>query len=65
MVLKFDRQEIGEGDITNAFPEKISGKEWIKYSISVWDDCKTKEESLYKHPASFPVNLVHKQNLKK
>lgn len=65
MVLKFDRQEIGEDDITNAFPEKISGKEWIKYSISVWDDYKTKEESLYKHPASFPVNLVHKQNLKK
>jgi len=40
--------------------EKISGKDWIKYSISVWDDCKSKEEKSLNHPASFPVSMVQK-----
>lgn len=37
----------------------LSGKEWLKNSISVWDDiAKSKEEKALKHPASFPEALV-------
>lgn len=40
--------------------DKLSGRDWIKYSISVWDDKKTKEERSLGHPALFPVSLVSK-----
>lgn len=39
---------------------KISGRDWIKYSISVWDDKKSNEERSLAHPALFPVSLVSK-----
>lgn len=36
----------------------LTGKTWIRYSISVWDDIrKTAEEVKLKHPAMFPVQL--------
>ena len=44
----------------NEEENKVSGKQWLKYSISVWDDCKKTEEKAYSHPASFPVELVKK-----
>lgn len=37
----------------------LSGSDWIKYSISVWDDIKkTKEERKLKHSAIFPEQLA-------
>jgi len=37
----------------------LNGKEWLKYSISIWSDIrKTKEESQLNHPAIFPVELA-------
>lgn len=40
--------------------DKITGRDWIKYSVSVWDDCKKSEEKKFNHPASFPVEMVEK-----
>ncbi|RKY99998.1 MAG: DNA methyltransferase [Candidatus Hydrothermota bacterium] len=38
---------------------KLSGKKWLTYSISVWDDIKrNSEERKLKHPAMFPLMLV-------
>ena len=40
---------------------ELNGKEWLKYSISIWRDIvKTAEEKVYKHPASFPEALVER-----
>ena len=40
---------------------QLSGKEWLKQSISVWHDiAKTKEERAMKHPASFPEMMVER-----
>ncbi|MGC8769672.1 MAG: DNA methyltransferase [Brevinematia bacterium] len=37
----------------------LNGKEWLKYSISIWSDIrKTKEEVNLNHPAIFPVELA-------
>ncbi len=37
----------------------LNGKEWLKYSISIWSDIrKTKEEANLHHPAIFPVELA-------
>ncbi|MBC8491423.1 MAG: site-specific DNA-methyltransferase [Candidatus Marinimicrobia bacterium] len=37
----------------------LSGAEWVKYSMSVWDDIrKTPQENQLKHPAMFPEMLV-------
>lgn len=37
----------------------LSGKEWLRNSISVWSDiAKNKEEKALKHPAMFPEALV-------
>ncbi len=39
----------------------LDGKEWTKYSISVWDDIrKTAEEVKLGHPAMFPLELVRR-----
>ena len=39
----------------------LSGKEWARYSISVWNDItKTAEERRLKHPAMFPEMLVRR-----
>ncbi|MHB8755248.1 MAG: DNA methyltransferase [Candidatus Acidiferrales bacterium] len=39
----------------------LSGKEWTKYSISVWNDIrKTSEEAKLGHPAMFPGSLVER-----
>lgn len=39
----------------------LTGKEWLQNSFSIWRNIKkTKEEKQYKHPASFPVELVEK-----
>jgi DNA modification methylase len=38
---------------------ELSGKDWLKNSISVWSDlAKSKEERAAKHPASFPEMMV-------
>lgn len=40
---------------------ELSGKEWLRYSISVWDDIKKdKEELKLNHPAMFPKELVRR-----
>ncbi|MHA1196166.1 MAG: DNA methyltransferase [Promethearchaeota archaeon] len=36
---------------------ELNGKEWLKYSISVWDIIKTPEERKLDHPAMFPLEL--------
>ncbi len=39
----------------------LDGKEWTKYSISVWNDIrKTAEEAKFRHPAMFPGALVER-----
>jgi DNA modification methylase len=39
----------------------LSGSEWIRYSISVWNDIrKSPEESKIAHPAMFPTMLVER-----
>jgi len=39
----------------------LGGKEWTRYSISVWNDIrKTPEEAKLGHPAMFPGALVHR-----
>jgi DNA modification methylase len=39
----------------------LSGKEWLKNSISIWSGLrKTPEEKAIKHPASFPLVLVER-----
>lgn len=39
----------------------LSGKEWTRYSISVWNDIrKTQEEQRFGHPAIFPFALVER-----
>jgi DNA modification methylase len=38
---------------------ELSGAEWTRYSISVWNDIrKSTEELRFKHPAMFPVQLI-------
>ena len=38
---------------------QLSGKDWLKNSVSVWSDLsKSSEEKALKHPASFPEMLV-------
>ena len=36
---------------------ELDGKTWEKYSISVWDIVKTREETKLRHPAMFPIEL--------
>lgn len=39
----------------------LTGKDWVKYSISVWSDlAKTSEERKLKHPAMFPAALCER-----
>ncbi|MFQ6124344.1 MAG: DNA methyltransferase [Candidatus Heimdallarchaeota archaeon] len=39
----------------------LNGKQWLRYSISIWDDIKkTKEEATIKHPAMFPTQLIRR-----
>ncbi|OLS16538.1 MAG: Modification methylase HindIII [Candidatus Heimdallarchaeota archaeon LC_3] len=38
----------------------LSGKDWIKNSISVWEEIKIPEENKMKHPAMFPYELCKK-----
>lgn len=38
---------------------KLDGKTWLRYSISIWNDIrKTAEEEVLGHPAIFPTQLV-------
>jgi DNA modification methylase len=40
---------------------KLDGKTWTKYSISIWSDIKkTKEEMELAHPAMFPLQLAQR-----
>lgn len=40
---------------------KLTGKEWLQYSFSIWKDMKkNKEEWTLKHPAMFPIILIEK-----
>jgi len=39
---------------------ELNGKTWEKYSISIWDIVKSREESKLKHPAMFPVELCRR-----
>jgi DNA modification methylase len=45
-----------KGEPKNRLNE-ISGKNWTRYSISVWDIIKTFEERKAGHPAMFPLEL--------
>lgn len=36
---------------------ELGGKDWLRYSISVWDIVKTPKERKFKHPAMFPTDL--------
>lgn len=38
----------------------LDGKEWLRYSISVWDIVKTPEERKLHHPAMFPLELCER-----
>jgi len=38
----------------------LNGKNWTKFSVSVWDIIKTKEESKLKHPAMFPSEICER-----
>ncbi len=38
----------------------LNGKEWLRYSISVWDIFKTPEERKLNHPAMFPLELCER-----
>jgi DNA modification methylase len=39
----------------------LSGKDWIRHSVTVWDDCDfSQEEKKLKHPATFPISLAEK-----
>ena len=39
----------------------LNGKEWARYSISVWNDIsKTAEEKRMGHPAMFPEMLIRR-----
>jgi len=40
--------------------EKLSGKEWTKYSISIWSIEKSKDERKIQHPAMFPEELCRR-----
>lgn len=40
---------------------KLNGKKWLQYSISIWKDIKkNKEEWALKHPAMFPTTLIER-----
>jgi len=39
---------------------ELDGKTWERYSISVWEIVKSREESKLKHPAMFPVELCRR-----
>jgi DNA modification methylase len=39
---------------------ELDGKTWEKYSISIWEIIKSKEESKLKHPAMFPAELCRR-----
>ncbi|MGC9069650.1 MAG: DNA methyltransferase, partial [Thermoprotei archaeon] len=39
---------------------ELDGKTWEKYSISIWEIVKSKDESKLKHPAMFPVELCRR-----
>lgn len=40
---------------------KLNGKEWLRYSFSIWKDIqKNKEEWALKHPAMFPIMLIER-----
>ena len=52
-----EKERQWEGRRCNHLP----GKEWMRYSISVWSDVvKTPAEKAYRHPASFPVELARR-----
>jgi DNA modification methylase len=39
----------------------LNGKEWTRYSLSVWRDIKrSPEERALKHPAMFPVAMIER-----
>jgi DNA modification methylase len=39
---------------------ELNGKTWEKYSISIWDVTKSREEIKLKHPAMFPMELCRR-----
>jgi DNA modification methylase len=40
---------------------KLNGKEWLRYSFSIWKDIqKNKEEWALRHPAMFPIMLAER-----
>ncbi|MCR6693113.1 MAG: site-specific DNA-methyltransferase, partial [archaeon YNP-LCB-003-016] len=51
-----DDQEVHKRERLN----ELDGKTWEKYSISIWDIVKSREESKLNHPAMFPVELCRR-----
>lgn len=39
---------------------ELNGRTWERYSISVWDIVKSREESKLRHPAMFPMELCRR-----
>jgi len=55
------RKQIVENDIDDKRQNRINGKEWLRYSVSVWGDIeKSAEERALKHPAMFPFAIVER-----
>jgi len=52
-----DTEELVETSSSRERLNDLDGRTWEKYSISVWDIVKSKEEKKLKHPAMFPVEL--------
>jgi len=55
-------EEMNEQKVQNLPNKKkrlneLDGRTWEKYSISVWDIVKSKEETKLRHPAMFPMEL--------
>ncbi len=52
-------QQARSGSKVRRRANKLDGRTWLRYSISVWSDIKkTQEEVALGHPAMFPVELV-------
>lgn len=55
-----DNQEVQAALRKKEKLNELNGKTWERYSISIWDVIKSREESKLKHPAMFPVELCRR-----
>jgi len=57
---KDDLNDYGKKEDKDKRLNDLNGKDWLKYSISVWDIVKTPEERNLSHPAMFPIELCER-----